>query len=145
MLFTCQCAAGASCRVVVCFMASLYTNGGKNQYLYYKNIAQKSAADFMQIDGMNILIYIVYNSWTMTMPLRGRRSPVAPFSCSDVKSYGKEKYSVIHFSYSLIIHCFNGKQLCYTLKKLEYTRIVWFIVYYAMNILYKYSYLYYQE
>ena len=27
------------------------------------------------------------------MPLKGSRSPVAPFLCSDVKSYGKEKYS----------------------------------------------------
>ena len=39
-------------------MALLYTNGGKNQYLYYKNIAQKSAADFMQIDEMDIGIKI---------------------------------------------------------------------------------------
>ena len=38
------------------------------------SIAQKSAADFMQIDGMNILIYIVYNSWTTIMPLRGAQS-----------------------------------------------------------------------
>ena len=35
-------------------MDSLYTNGGKSQALYYKNIAQKSAADFMQIDEMDI-------------------------------------------------------------------------------------------
>ena len=109
MLFTCQGATGASCRVVVCFMASLYTNGRKSQYLCYKNIAQKSAADFMQIDGMNIIYIIVYNSWTTAMPLRGRTSPIAPFLCSDVKSYGKEKYSVIRFLCSLIIHCFNGK------------------------------------
>ena len=73
------------------------------------NIAQKSAADFMQIDETDIIYIIVYNSWTTPMPLRGSRSPVAPFLCSDVKSYGKEKYSVIRFSYSLIIHCFNGK------------------------------------
>ena len=45
-------------------MASLYTNGGKSQYLYYKNIAQKSAADFMQIDEADIIYIIVYNSWT---------------------------------------------------------------------------------
>ena len=73
----------------------------------------------MQIDGMNILIYIVYNSWTATMPLRGAQSRFKPFLCQDVKSYSKEKYSVIHFSYSLIIHCFNGKELCYTLKKIR--------------------------
>ena len=54
-------------------------------------------------------LYIVYNSWTAPMPLRGRRSPVAPFLCLDVKTYGKEKYSVIHISYSFNIHCFNGK------------------------------------
>ena len=68
-------------------MASLYTNGGKNQYLYYKNIAQKSAADFMRIDEMDILIYIVYNSWTTIMSLRGSTSPVEPFLCSDVILY----------------------------------------------------------
>ena len=56
-----------------------------------------------------IFLFIVYHSWTTAMPLRGRRSPVEPFLCSGVKSYGKEKYSVIHFSYSLIIHCFHGK------------------------------------
>ena len=63
----------------------------------------------MQIDEMDIVYIIVYNSWTTAMPLRGRRSPVAPFLCSDVKTYGKEKYSVIQFSYNLIIHCFDGK------------------------------------
>ena len=51
-------------------MASLYINGGKSQAVHYKNIVQKSAADFMQIDEMDILIYIVYNSWTTAMPLR---------------------------------------------------------------------------
>ena len=55
------------------------------------------------------LYIIVYNSWAMAMPLRGAQSPVAPFLCQDVKSYGKEKYSVIQFSCSLIIHCFSGK------------------------------------
>ena len=78
-------------------------------------------------------------------PLWGCTSPIAPFLCSDVKSYGKEKYSVIHFSYSFNIHCFNGKELWYTSKKLEYTRIILIIVYYAMNISYRYSYLYYWE
>ena len=34
-----------------------------------ENIAQKSAADFMQIDETDILIYIVYNSWTTIMLL----------------------------------------------------------------------------
>ena len=61
MLFTCQGTIGASCRVVVCFMASLYTNGRKCQYLCYKNIAQKSAADFIQIDETDIIYIIVYN------------------------------------------------------------------------------------
>ena len=72
----------------------------------------------MQIDGMDIIYIIVYNSWTTEMPLRVRTSPVSPFLGSDVKSYGKEKYSrnanayalaVIHILYSLIIHCFNCK------------------------------------
>ena len=70
MLFTCQCAAGASCRVVVLLcMLLLYAERRKSQPVHYKNIAQKSAADFMQIDETDILIYIVYNSWTMIMPL----------------------------------------------------------------------------
>ena len=34
----------------------------KSQPVHYKNIAQKSAVDFMQIDEINILIYIVYNA-----------------------------------------------------------------------------------
>ena len=63
----------------------------------------------MQIDETDILIYIVSHSWTTIMPLRGRTSPVVPFLCSDIKSYGKEKYSVIHILYSFNIHCFNGK------------------------------------
>ena len=63
----------------------------------------------MQIDEMDILIYIVSHSWTMTMPLRGSQSRFKPFSGQDIKSYGKEKYSVIHVLCSLIIHCFNGK------------------------------------
>ena len=71
------------------------------------------------------------------MLLRGRTSPVAPFSGQDVKSYGKEKYSrnanayalaVIHILYSFNIHYFNSKELWYTLKKLEYTRIELIIV-----------------
>ena len=66
----------------------------------------------MQINETDILIYIVYNSWTTekaTMPLRGHTSPVEPFSGQDIKSYGKEKYSVIHILYSFNIHCFIGK------------------------------------
>ena len=78
----------------------------------------------MQIDGMDILIYIVQNSWTTAMPLKGAQSRFKRFSGQAVKSYGKEKYSVIHILYSFNIHCFNGKELCYTLKKLEYTKIV---------------------
>ena len=91
------------------------------------------------------LYIIVYNSWTMIMPLRGAQSRFKPFLCQDVFLYAWYFYSVIHILYSLIIHCFNGKYLCYTLKKLEYTRIVLIIVYYAMNILYIYSFLYYWE
>ena len=66
----------------------------------------------MQIDETDILYIIVYNSWTTekaAMPLWGAQSRFKPFLCSDVKSYGKEKYSIIRFSYSLIIRCFNGK------------------------------------
>ena len=58
----------------------------------------------MQIDETDIIYIIVYNSWTTIMPLRGAQSRFKRFSDQDVKSYGKEKYSVIHFSYSLIIH-----------------------------------------
>ena len=68
-------------------MASLYTNGGKSQELYYKNIAQINAADFMQIDETDILIYIVYNSWTTIMPLRGAQSRFKRFSGQDVILY----------------------------------------------------------
>ena len=99
----------------------------------------------MQIDGMNIIYIIVYNSWTTIMPFRGSRSPVEPFSDQNVFLYARSFYSVIHILYSLIIHCFNGKELWYALKKLEYTRIVLIIAYYAMNILYDYSFLYYWE
>ena len=58
-------------------MLLLYAERRKSQPVCYKNIAQKSAADFMQIDETDILIYIVYNSWTTimpTMPLRGAQS-----------------------------------------------------------------------
>ena len=63
----------------------------------------------MQIDETDIIYIIVYNSWTMAMPLRGRTSPVAPFSGQDVILYAWSFYSVIHILYSLIIHCFNSK------------------------------------
>lgn len=36
----------------------------KSQYIYYKNIAQINAADFMQIDEIDIIYIIVCNSWT---------------------------------------------------------------------------------
>ena len=45
-------------------MLSLYAERRKCQELCYKNIEQKSAADFMQIDEMDIIYIIVYNSWT---------------------------------------------------------------------------------
>ena len=73
------------------------------------SIAQKSAADFMQIDEMDILIYIVYNSWTTIMPLRGAQSRFKPFSDQDVFLYARSFYSVIRFLDSFNIHCFNGK------------------------------------
>ena len=111
------------CGCLLC-MLSLYAERRKSQYLYYKNIAQKNAADFMQIDGMNIIYIIVYNSWTTIMPLWGSRSPVVPFSSRAMFLYAWSFYSVIHFSYSFNIHCFNGKWLWYTLKKLEYARTV---------------------
>ena len=66
----------------------------------------------MQINGMDIIYIIVYNSWTTEKTVNAAMrpyKPVAPFSCQDVKSYGKEKYSVIHILYSLIIHYFNSK------------------------------------
>ena len=108
----------------------------------------------MQIDETNILIYIVSHSWTTekaTMPLRGSRSPVVPLLCPDVFLYARSFYSVIQFSYNLIIHCFDSKQLCYASKKLEYTRSVLiiaqlFYVYTATATRqrgYEYSFMYY--
>lgn len=110
MLFTCQGATGFCCRVVVLLcMLSLYAYSGKSQPFHYKNIEQKSAANFMQIDETDIIYIIVYNIWTMTMPLRGAQSRFKRFSDQDVILYARSFYSVIHFLYSLIIHCFNGK------------------------------------
>ena len=63
----------------------------------------------MQIDEMDILIYIVYNSWTVTIPLRGAQSRFKRFLGQDVFLYARSFYSVIHILYSLIIHCFNSK------------------------------------
>ena len=63
----------------------------------------------MQIDETDILIYIVYNSRTTIMPLWGAQNRFKLFLGQDVKTYGKEKYSVIHILYSFNIHCFNGK------------------------------------
>ena len=96
--------------VLLC-MLSLYAERRKCQPVHYKNIAQKSEADFMQIDEMDIIYIIVYNSRTTIMPLRGAQSHFKRFSDQDVKSYCKEKYSVIHILYSFNIHCFNGKEL----------------------------------
>ena len=63
----------------------------------------------MQIDETDIIYIIVYNSWTTIMPLRGAQSRFKRFLGQDVILYARSFYSVIHFSYSLIIHCFNGK------------------------------------
>ena len=134
-------------------MLLLYADIRKNQQLCYKNIAQINAADFMQIDEMDILIYIVSHSWTTIMPLIGAQSRFKRFSGQDVFLYARSFYSVIHFSYSLIIHCFNGKQLYYASKKLEYTRIVLIVVqlcyvYTATATRqrgYEYSFMYFQE
>ena len=95
----------------------------------------------MQIDETDILIYIVYNSWTTEKTVNAAERRSEPFLCSDVKSYGKEKYSIIHILYSFNIHYFSCKSIWYALKKLYYTRIVLIIVYYAMNILYDYSFI----
>ena len=106
MLFTCQGTTDVPCCVVVCSVCFHYTHISGN---VNSSIAQKSAADFMQIDGMDIIYIIVYNSCTTIMPLRGAQSRFKPFLGQDVKSYGKEKYSVIRFSYSFNIHCFDSK------------------------------------
>ena len=50
-------------------MLSLYAYRRKCQPFHYKNIVQKSAADFMQTDGMDIIYIIVYNSWTTAILL----------------------------------------------------------------------------
>ena len=61
-------------------MLLLYAHSRKSQYLCYKNIAQKSAADFMQIDETDILIYIVYNSWaTVNAAMRPYKPRIAVF------------------------------------------------------------------
>ena len=73
------------------------------------SIAQKSVADFMQIDERLFIIYIVYNSCTTIMPLRGAQSHFKRFLGQDVILYARSFYSVIHFLYSFNIHCFNGK------------------------------------
>ena len=62
----------------------------------------------MQIDEMDIIYIIVYNSCPAEKTVNAAEKPLEPFSGQDVKSYGKEKYSVIHISYSLIIHCFDS-------------------------------------
>ena len=43
------------------------------------SIAQKSAADFMQNDETDILIYIVYNSWTTIKVYEAAQRRSEPF------------------------------------------------------------------
>ena len=45
-----------------------------------ENIAQKSAADFMQIDEMDIIYIIVYNSWTTKKTVNAAKRPYKPRS-----------------------------------------------------------------
>ena len=129
MLFTCQGTTDASCRVVILLcMLSLYAERRKSQYKILHKKARLILCKLMK-QILYILQYIIAEQ-----PKNSKcrsEAPEAPqcrFSGQDVFLYTRSFYSVIQFSYSLIIHCSNGKQLCYTLKKLEYTRIVLIIV-----------------
>lgn len=53
----------------------------------------------MQIAEMDIIYIIVYNSWTTEMLLRGARSPITRILDQDVKTYGKDKYSLLTIAY----------------------------------------------
>lgn len=52
----------------------------KSQPVYYKNIAQKNAVDFMQIDETDIIYIIVYNSWTTVKVYNAAARPYKPRS-----------------------------------------------------------------
>ena len=56
-----------------------------------------------------------------TMPYEAFRGFLSGFCAGVVCLPFGFIYSVIQFSYSLIIHCFNGKHGVYTVKKLKYT------------------------
>ena len=56
-----------------------------------------------------------------TMPCKALQSILSGFLCGVVSLPSGLIYPVIQFSYSLIIHCFNGKHGVYTAKKLKYT------------------------
>lgn len=56
-----------------------------------------------------------------TMPCKAVESILSGFCVGVVCLPSDFIYSVIQFSYSLIIHCFKGKHGVYTVKKLEYT------------------------
>ena len=73
-----------------------------------ENIAQKSAADFMQIDETDILIYIVYNSWTTEKTVNAAMRPYKPRSavfrsrCQIIRQRKVFSYTLfIQFDYSL--------------------------------------------
>lgn len=70
-------------------LAWLYdiTEHRKSQPVHYKNVVQKNAADFMQIDETDILIYIVYNIWTMTKVYYAVKRRSEPFSGKGVFLY----------------------------------------------------------
>lgn len=60
----------------------------------------------------------VYGS---TMPCEALRGFLSGFLCGVVSLPFGFIYSVMQFSYSLIIHYFRGKHGVYTVKKLKYT------------------------
>ena len=68
------------------------------------------------VDSIGIL-----SMWGGTMPCKALQSILSGFLCGVVYLPSDLVYSVIQFSYSLIIHCFKGKHRVYTAKKLEYT------------------------
>ena len=56
-----------------------------------------------------------------TMPCKAFRGFLSGFLCGVVSLPSELVYSVIQFSYSLIIHCFRGKHRVYAMEKLKYT------------------------
>lgn len=56
-----------------------------------------------------------------TMLCKALQSILSGFCVGVVSLPSDFIYSVIQFSYSLIIHCFGGKYRVYAMEKLEYT------------------------